>query len=329
MDRITARTPRSTRSVLAALAVFLGAATAVSLWFAFAEASSAPSGYSLALATALGLFCSAWLALSLWALIAATATYEADDLGLKRVGWRNTTAIAWNEIARYRVRTFGGDLTYVFHDRQGRRRTSIDFQLLGDDGEGLFHFMIGKLTAVLPGQDHQRAAQRYLRARQRARLPADPQGRRRALRVSSRGYLVLAVFFGLGGLFVGLSHGSDLLRDLRLLRHGRETDGCVLAVREQQSRVYYAFSSPTAGTRAGDAQIARGHLRRLRPGDRIVVCYLADEAQTHAPKVSLPRRSLYRPLFDSVIFLFGAAYLLNRRAWMLRELGNRTPSGTR
>lgn len=324
MDTTVARTPRSTRSLLIALAGFFLAATIGCASLAIFEAGP---GASITWPLVAALFCAAWFIFSSWAVAASVATYEADDLGLTRSGWRATSSIAWNEIGHYRIRTFAGDLTFVFFDHGGRRRASIDFQLLGEGGDELFRFTMAKLAQVLPDCDHECAAQRYRRARSRAGLPRDTEARSRTLRHAASGYFVLAVFFGLGGAFVGLSRGSDLLRDLRLLRQGRQVTGRVIALGDRHQRLLYAFSAPGVGVCAGEVQISHGTARHPGPGDPIAVCYLANDVQTHAPKASLPRRSLYRPLFDSIIFLCGAVFLFNRRAWLLRQLREQSAAG--
>lgn len=93
-----------------------------------------------------------WVLMRLWPGL--FAGWEADEQVLRCRGWCGTTAMRWDEIARYRLKRGHGSLEYSFYDSAGRRRASVNFGFLGEAGRPLFQLMQRKLREVLPAQNH-------------------------------------------------------------------------------------------------------------------------------------------------------------------------------
>lgn len=316
---IRVKAPRGARITFLAGSLFFCAAAVVTVWAALTDPDGSLGGPSVAWALAGGLFWGAWLALSLWGLGAASATYEANESGVSRTGGFSKTHIEWREIARYRVRKFGGDLTYIFYDRQGRRRTAIDFQVLDRAGEDLFRLVMRKLSEVLPGQDHARPAQAYLRRCERGVLPKEPAAGAKTLRRRAGAGLGLVALYGCVGLFFGVWGGQMLWRDMSLLYRGRSARGVVMWVQRNAQRIGYCFSAADGNTYEGEAHLNYAESHRLQVGDPIAVRYSTSGPPDHAPEAALPRGRVYPRLSASALALLAAGLAWRRRKGAPRE----------
>jgi hypothetical protein len=321
---IVARAPRGSRILWAICAL---AFLSFLVWSVWASLANPDGSFARPVESAIGfgLFWSAPLLLALWLLVAAWPVYEADEFGLRRRGWLGVSAMRWDEIARYRLRTWGGYLTYVLYDHRGRRRVGIDFQTLAEGGEALFELLMRKLPEVLPGQEHARPELPHLRRRRRGALPEDPAERAVALRRRARNHLLVAVGTALIGLASAIFGGWLLWGQARLAREGRIVTAVVTGVDPCPAhRVWYTFATPDGQRHAGHDKVQHDQAEALHAGDPIRVRYLPRRPEVNgmllgrdrSRRVGLGRTTL----FQAALMLAMAAYLWRRRAGLLREL---------
>jgi len=322
MNGISARTPLGARVTFSIFVLFYLAATVGSVWVALAN----PDGsFSRPVEAAIGggLFWGAWLALSLWMLGAASAVYEADEQELRRKGWWGVSSIRWDEIGRYRLRTWAGNCTYILYDRQGKRRTAVDFRFLGRNGEPLLDLLMQKLAEALPDQQHQRpVVPTSLFGGQRRALPTDP-GLRAKERLKRVWGASLVVVMG-GGITLagGYMGGKEAWRHAQLVRGGEVTEGVVLHRQEvpDTDTVVYRFESERIPEVVGRDRVSWQTYRRLRVGDRVAVRYLRDSPRANELTTSLRGRRAALWLVYAVLGLAGVAYYWGRRRRLLEEL---------
>jgi hypothetical protein len=282
-------------------------------------------GSPLEVALVFGVFFGAGLLLELWLLAAGLAVYEADEFGLRRRGWRGVSAVRWDEIGRYRVRTSARELTYVLYDHQGRRRTGIDFQILAEGGEPLFELVMRKLPEVLPGQEHARPELPHLRRRRGGALPEDPAQRALALRRRARAGLRLTLVVAAIGLTVGSLGGWLLWTQARLVREGRMASAVVTRVASSPpDRVWYTFATPDGQTHAGHDTLQLHQAQALHAGNAIRVRYLPERPQVNGALLGMRRSAHTRLgrtwLFHAPLYLAIALFFWLRRVGYLRQL---------
>ena len=92
--------------------------------------------------------------LCLWGLMATYTVYHWNEEEIRTTCFRHERCMRWGDIVSFRVRTFGGDMTYILRDALGRRLT-VDIQLLGRNSpvhkalrEKLAHFAQDELTKI-------------------------------------------------------------------------------------------------------------------------------------------------------------------------------------
>ena len=313
MSTIIVRAPRAKRGYYAVMSLLFLAFLVGSEWAWLTDHSVK---HRVEAVIIFGVFWGGWLVLSLRGLAASCARYEVDEVSITRSGWLGRSGIRWDEIARYGIRRWGGDLTYLFYDREGRRRTSIDFQILARAGEPLFELLMRKLPEVLPGQEHPRPVLPHLR--KRGKLPEDPAERVRALRRRARAQLRVVIFVTTLGLFLGIWPGKHVWLHTRLVSHGLITSGQVTALRP--NRVRYSFSPGPGQIRKGSDPVSMDAFRQLRVGAAVAVRYLPGEPRVHELVVGIRHRVMWSLLAQLAVPFLGMVGLglLSRRRTLSR-----------
>lgn len=215
METVTAGAPARARVMGGAIVVvFLGLAG----WGWCASLRRQAPGLELALS-------GAGLVVVLSVFAATRVSYVADEVGLRRRGVLSTAFLSWQEIGRYHMAPSAGLLTCVLHDLRGRRRMSVSFGLLEENGEALAALLRRKLPELLPDQEHEWPDALYQHA---------PSAEARRSHAVAPALLASAILLGTAA-YLGLSWGPRAWRDEQLLRQGRMADGTVWAVLDDEA----------------------------------------------------------------------------------------------